>query len=193
MMSVVVETVWDESQEGINNHHMWLEKACDSIYGAELIGLYRPLNEPWNWAHFMKVESLEIWRDVDEELHRLLPNIDDNVFYSMSRTYAGWDRGKPAKDLGCLRYLVLDLCRCKDVTLGIQEYYNQNCDYFEDLEGSHLFGLYVPWTENWNWVVVKMFDSLRRYKLSVLDFVRRYKRIPEIMNTVEKVYERYEP
>jgi hypothetical protein len=197
-MNFIVETNWinKEMQKGINEHYRSLEQACESIDGAEFIGLYKPLNDPWNWTHFIKVDSLEKWRIVDKETHRLYPDLDNNVFYSMSRVYWGLDSGRqapPIKDPGSLKYLVMDLCLCKEVDLGIQEYYNQRCEQFEGLEGAGLLGLYSPLSESWNWALIKMFDSMSRYLDAGIEYHRTYRRIPEITSSIERVYERYEP
>ena len=173
-----------------------MEQACESIDGAEFIGLYKPLNDPWNWTHFIKVDSLEKWRIVDKETHRLYPDLDNNVFYSMSSLYQGWDRGRrapPIRDPESLKYLVMELSTCKEVDLGILEYYNQRCEQFEGLEGAGLLGLYQPVSEFWNWALIKLFDSMSRYMDVRIEYQRTYRRIPELTSSIDSVYERYEP
>jgi hypothetical protein len=197
-MNFIVETNWinKEMQKGINEHYRSLEQACGSIDGAEFIGLYKPLNNPWNWTHFIKVDSLEKWRIVDKETHRLYPDLDNNVFYSMSSLYQGWDRGRrtpPIRDPESLKYLVMELSTCKEVDLGILEYYNQRCEQFEGLSGAGLLGLYQPVSEFWNWALIKLFDSMSRYMDVRIEYQRTYRRIPELTSSIDSVYERYEP
>ena len=132
-MNIIVETNWmnKELRKGINEHFRSLEQACESIYGAELIGLYKPLNESWNWTSFMKVDTLEKWRIVDKEVHSLYPDVDNDVSQSMSRLYQLMDFGRrapPIRDPGSLKYLVMELSICKEVDLGILEYYAQRCE-----------------------------------------------------------------
>jgi hypothetical protein len=196
-MNVIVETNWmnKELQKGINEHYRSLEQACESIYGAELIGLYKPLNESWNWTSFMKVDTLEMWRIVEKEAHSLYPDVDNNVSQSMSRFYWGLDTGRqppPIRDLGSLKYLVMDLSLC-NVDLRMQEYYAQRCEQFTGLEGAGLLGLYTPLSENWNWALIKLFDSLIRYLDVGKEHHRTHRRIPEITSGIERVYEKYEP
>jgi hypothetical protein len=197
-MNFIVETNWinKEMQKGINEHYRSLKQACDSIDGAEFIGLYKPLNDPWNWTHFIKVDSLEKWRMVDKETHRLYPDLDNNLFYSTSRLYQRWDterRAPPIKDPESLKYLVMELSICKEVDLGLLEYYNQRCEQFEGLEGAGLLGLYQPMSEFWNWALIKLFDSMSRYMNVRIEYQRTYRRIPELTNSIDSVYERYEP
>ena len=183
-------------KKGINEHYRSLNQACESIDGAEFIGLYKPLNDPWNWTHFMKVDTLEKWRTVDREVHRLFPDVDNNVFYSMSRVYWGLDDGRQLpliRDPRSLKYMVLEFCLCKEVNLGIQEYYAQRCEQFTGLEGAGLLGLYSPLSESWNWALIKLFDSMGRYLDAGIEYYRTYKRIPEITSNLDRVYERYEP
>jgi hypothetical protein len=196
-MNIIVETncINKEMQKGIKEHHRSLQQACESK-GAEFIGLFKPLNDAWNWTHFIKVDTFEKWRTVDRETHRLYPDLDNNVFYSMSRVYWAFDTGRqlpPIRDLGSMKYLVMTLCLCKEVNLGIQEYYAQRCEQFTGLEGAGLLGLYSPLSESWNWALIKLFDSMSRYLDAGIEYNRTYKRIPEITSSIERVYERYEP
>ena len=196
-MDIVIETNWmnKELRKGINEHYRSLEQACGSIYGAELIGLYKPLNEPWNWTSFMKVDTLEKWRIVEKEAHSLYPDVDDNVSQSMSRFYWGLDTGRQLphiRNSESLKYLVMDLCLC-NVDLGIQEYYAQRCEQFTGLEGAGLLGLYRPLSESWNWALIKLFDSLSRFLEVGTEYNKTYRRIPEITSNIQMVYERYEP
>jgi hypothetical protein len=197
-MNFIVETNWmnKELWKGINEHYRSLEQACGSIYGAEFIGLYKSLNESWNGTSFMKVDTLEKWRIVEKEAHSLYPDVDNNVSQSMSRFYWGLDTGRqppPIRDPASLKYLVMDFSICKEVNLGIREYYTQRCEQFTGLEGAGLIGLYSPISEMWNWALIKLFDSLSRYLEVGLEYNRTYKRIPEIISNIDRVYERYEP
>jgi hypothetical protein len=196
-MNFIIETNWmnKEVQKGIDEYYRSLEQACGSIYGAEFIGLYKPLNESWNWASFMKVDMLEKWRIVEKEAHKLYADIDNNVSQSMSRFYWGWDAVKqppPIRDPGSLKYLVMDLNICKEV-LGIQEYYAQRCEQFTGLDGTGILGLYLPVSENWNYALIKLFDSLSRFVEVGIEYNRAHRPIPEITSNVQRVYERYEP
>jgi hypothetical protein len=195
-MNFIVETNWinKEMQKGINEHYRSLEQACESIDGAEFIGLYKPLNDPWNWTHFIKVDSLEKWRIVDKETHRLYPDLDNNVFYSMSSLYQDTGRrAPPIRDPESLKYLVMELTTYKEVDLGLLEYYNQRCEQFEGLEGAGLLGLYQPVSEFWNWALIKLFDSMSRYMDVRIEYQRTYRRIPEATSSIDSIYERYEP
>jgi hypothetical protein len=197
-MNFIIETNWinKEMQKGINEHYRSLEQACESIDGAEFIGLYKPLNDPWNWTHFIKVDSLEKWRIVDKETHRLYPDLDNNVFYSMSSLYQWCDTGRrapPIRDPESLKYLVMELTTYKEVDLGLLEYYNQRCEQFEGLEGAGLLGLYQPVSEFWNWALIKLFDSMSRYMDVRIEYQRTYRRIPEATSSIDSIYERYEP
>ncbi len=99
----------------------------------------------------------------------------------------------PIRDPGSLKYLVMELFTCKEVILGMQEYYAQRCEQFTGLEGTGLLGLYSPLSENWNWALIKLFDSLSRFLEVGTEYNRTYRRIPEITSAIQRVYERYEP
>ncbi len=185
-----------ETRKGISEHYRSLEKACVSVEGVELIGLFKPLSEPWNWTQFLKVDSLEKWRIVDKEIYRLYPDVENNVSSSMSRLY--WDvetdiKAPPIRDPKSLKYLVMDFNMSKEANLGIMEYYAQRCEQFAGLEGAGLLGLFQPMTESWNAALLKLFDSLTRYMNAGMEYHRTYRRIPEITSSVDRVYERYEP
>jgi hypothetical protein len=197
-MNFIVETNWinKDMQKGINEHYRSLKQACESIDGAEFIGLYKPLTDPWNWTHFINVDSLEKWRIVEKETHRLCPDLDNNLFYSTSRLYQRFDTGRqlpPIRDPESLKYLVMELSICKEVDLGFLEYYNQRCEQFEGLECAGLLGLYQPVSETWNWALIKLFDSMNRYMNVRIEYQKTYRRIPEVTNSIDSIYERHEP
>ena len=196
-MNIFVETNWinKEMHKGTDKHYRSLEQACKSVDGVEFIGFFKPLNEAWNWTHFMKVDRLEKWRTVDKEVHRLYPELDDNVSSSMSRIYHGVTATRllPLKDLENMKILVMDLNNCIELERGIQEYYAQNCQQFEAREGAELLGLYQTFSESWNWAIVKLYDSMSRYEDLVTEFLRTFRRIPEIINGMDRIYEKFEP
>jgi len=197
-MNIFVETNWinKEMHKGTDKHYRSLEQACKSVDGVEFIGFFKPLNEAWNWTHFMKVDSLEKWRTVDKEVHRLYPELDDNLSCSMSRLYRGSDtaiRLPPIKDLENMKILVMDFNTCIELHRGIQEYYAQKCKQFEACEGAGLLGLYATSSESWNWAIVKLYDSMSRYEDLETEFWRTFRRIPEIIGGTDRIYEKFEP
>jgi hypothetical protein len=194
-MNIIVETNWMNKQmhKGIKKHYQSLQQACESN-GAELIGLFKPLNDAWNWTHFIKVNTLEKWRDTDREVHRLYPEIDNNVTCSMSRLYRGIGglRTPPIRDPKRMKYLVVGLNNFTKINLGV-EYYSQRCDQFEGLEGAGLLGLYEPNSEIWDWATIKLYDSIDRYLDVGMEYQKTYPRIPELTSYTERMYEKYEP
>jgi hypothetical protein len=199
-MNFIIETNWRnrETRKGINEYYQSLEQACDAVDGVKLIGLFEPLNETWNWTHFIKVDDLEQWRSVAKETRRLYTDFNYNVTYSMSRIYLGSDQARqppPIKDPDSLKYLVMDIGQAVGVT-GL-EYYRQKCEQFEGLEGVGLLGVFLPLTESWNYALIKLYDSLRRYVDVDTEYVRqqggRSAGLGEgIISSVERIYERYE-
>ncbi len=75
----------------------------------------------------------------------------------------------------------------------MQEYYAQRCEQFTGLEGAGLLGLYKPLSENWNWALIKLFDSLSRYLEVGTEYNKTYRHIPDMTSNIQRVYERYEP
>jgi len=196
-MNFIIETNWINKPlwKGIREHYQAVNQACGSIEGAELIGLFKPLNEPWNWTHFMKVDTPEKWRQLDREIRRLYPAIDDDVSYSISRIYWGLETGRhppPIRDPASMKYLVMDLGICNEVKV-VQEYYNLRCDQFEGLEGAGILGFYAPLTDIWSWAMIKLFDSMSRFLETGMEYTKTHGRRPEIIISIQRVYERYEP
>jgi len=197
MEYALIETNWilREKHKGINEHYKSLKQACESIEGAKLIGLYRPLNELWHWTSFTTARTLEEWRSVDRESNRLNPDFDDNVSYTMSRIYIGNDQGKqppPIRDPESLKYLVLTLGFASDA-VGIRDLVLQRYEQFEGLEDAGILGVFQPMTESWNYALVKMHNTMRRYTEIGQEWRRTYPHIPEITSSIERIYERYEP
>ena len=193
-MNILVETNWinKEMHKGTDKHYRSLEQACKSMDGVELIGLFKPLNEAWNWTHFIRVDRLTTWRAVDKELHRLYPELDDNISCSMSRMCWGSDAEiRLIKDLENMKVLVIDLNNCVNNNRGILEYYAQKCKQFEAWEGAGLLGLYMGYQDIWNWAIVKLYDSMSRYEDLEIEFFKTFRRIPEVIG-IDRVYEKFE-
>ncbi len=194
-MSIIVETNWTNKPiyKGVNKHRQALQQACET-YSADFIGIFKPLNDSWNWTHFIKLDSPENWRLIDGEVHRLYPEIDRDVPNSMSRLYReiGGLQTPPIRDLKNMRYLVVGLNRFSDIDKGI-EYYRQRREQFEGLEGAGLLGLYMPNSDSWNWATIKMYDSISKYFEVGAEFQKLYGRIPELTLWTERIYEKYDP
>ncbi len=196
-MDLIIETNWisKQGQSEIAEYYRALERTCGSIEGVELIGLYKPLNETWNWSQLIKIDALDKWRIVDKEIQRLYPDLDNVVTQSMSRLYWGWDterRPPHIMDMASMRYLVFDLGICREIK-AIREYYFQRCEQFEGLDGAGIIGMYNPITEIWNWALIKVFDSLTRFSDVGTEYNRTYRPIQEIISIIQRVYERYNP
>ncbi len=195
-MNILIETNWlyKEMHKGTDKHYRALEQACKSVDGVELIGFYKPLNEAWNWTHFIRVDRLTTWRAVDKEVHRLYPELDDNLSCSMSRMYWGSDTEiRMIKDLENMKVLVMDNNYCENIDRGIQEYYAQKCKQFEALEGAGLLGLYILFSESISWTIVKLYDSMSRYEDLEMEFYKTFRHIPEIVGGPDRIYEKFEP
>jgi hypothetical protein len=197
MWDWLIETLWmnRERDMGLKEYYEVVKKACKGKDGVEFLGLYRPLNEGWNWVYFLKTDSLDKWRELDNEIAKYV-DVYDNVTSTMTRIYLGSDQFKQPptpKKMGSPNYIVEDIQLWAGVDVGLREYYSEACELFDGVEGAWLFGLYVPWSEGSNWTFVYMYDSLSRHIDRAMEWSRRYGRPENLISSVIRIYERYEP
>ena len=194
----LIETLWmnKERNIGLKEYYEVIKKVCKEKEGIEFLGLYKPLNEGWNWAYFLKTDNLDKWRKLDNEINKLYADMNDNVTSTMTRIFEGSDQFKQPpipKNRDSLNYFVEEVQLWAGVDLGVREYYSEQCELFEGVEGAWLFGLYVPWSEGLNWAFVYMFDSLSRYFDLQIEWLRRYGRPENLISSAMRIYERFEP
>jgi len=194
----LIETLWMNKERimGLKEYYKVIKKTCEGKDGIEFLGLYRPLNEGWNWAHFLKTDNLDKWRELDKEINKKYVDVNYNVTNTMTRVYEGSDQFEQPpvpKKKDSLNYIVLDVQLWAGVDVGLREYYSEQCGLFEGVEGAWLYGLYVPWSEGLNWAFVYMFDSLSGYNDRANEWLKRYGRPENLVSSAIRMYERYEP
>ncbi len=193
----LIETLWmnKERNTGLKEYYEVIKKVFKGKDGIEFLGLYRPLNEGWNWAYFLKTDNLVKWRELDNEIAKYV-DIYDNITSTMTRIYLGSDQFKQPptpKKMDSPNYIIEDIQLWAGVDVGLREYYSEACELFEGVEGARLFGLYVPWSEGSNWTFVYMYDSLSRHIDRSIEWSRRYGRPENLISSVVRMFERYEP
>jgi len=194
----LIETLWMNKERimGLKEYYKVIKKACEGKDGIEFLGLYRPLNEGWNWAHFLKTDDLDKWRELDKEINKKNVDMNDNVTSTMTRMYEGSDQFKqppiPNK-MDSPNYIVEDTQLWEGVDIGVREYYSEQCKLFEGVEGAWLYGLFVPWSEGSNWTFIYIYDSLSKHIDRSVEWSKRYGRPENLISSVIRLYERFEP
>jgi len=198
MQHWIIYTCWMNKDRniGLKEYHELIKKRCKEKDGVEFLGLYRPLNEGWNWAYFLKTDSLDKWRELDNEINEQYTDMNNNVTSTISRIYEGSDQLKQPptpKKRDDLNYFVEDVQLWAGVDVGLQEYYTAQCELFEGVEDALLFGLYTPLSEGLNWAFLYMFDSLSKYRYLGMEWLKRYGRPDNLISSVIRIYERFKP
>ena len=194
----IIETCWMNKGRniGLKKYYEAIKEACKGKDGVEFLGLYRPLNEGWNWAYFLKTDNLDKWRELDKEINRLYTDINYNVTSTVTRIYEGSDQLKQPpipKNRDNLNYLFIDFNIFTGIITGLQEYYSEQCELFEGVEDEWFLGLYSPWTDEWNWAFLYMIDSLGRFYDLNHEFYKSHPRPESITLSIQRIYERFEP
>lgn len=134
--------------------------------------------------------------ELDNEINKLYVDINVNVTSTMTRIYEGSDQFKQPpipKKMDSFNYICEEIMVWAGKNVGLDYSYSAWFEIFEEVEDGRLFGLYIPWSEEYNIAVFFMIDTLSRF-VDLLNIYDRQHGHPENLTIdVIRMYERFEP
>jgi hypothetical protein len=163
MPSVFYEIYWNQKNRysGIKEYYDIIKDVCSETSGVELFGLFKPLNEPWNWAYFLRVDTPEAMHNIGEEIDRRYETKRDNISQSFYRFFTPYYDCPKSEKLDQLKYLQIEFELWEGINVGIKEYHNSHVMAFEGQEGAWYQGVYRPWTDHYNWAYFYWFRDIK--------------------------------
>jgi hypothetical protein len=170
-----------------------LKDVCSEVDGLNFIGLFRPLNEPWNWAHFIGTDERDLYKSVTNEIDRKYKAKRDDITQSFVRHYSRSYDNPTCENIEQLSLLQIELDVWQGIDVGIKEYHDAHVQVFENQKGAIYQGQYRVWNDPFNWAHFYWFRDWKR-ALEMSDLSWRATSQPQrvsLLNT--RSYERYTP
>jgi hypothetical protein len=198
MPQVIFETCWNQKNRysGIKEYYDIVKDVCTEVDSVELIGLFRPRTEPWNWAYFIAVnppDTMGTWQKVSDEIDRRNYALRDSISQSFMRWYSENYFNPRPENLEQLKFLQIELDVWEGINVGVKEYFDAHVKVFEGQEGVWYQGQYRVWNEPYNWANFYWYRDWSRM-LAMSDASWRVTGQPDrIPILIIRNYERYDP
>jgi hypothetical protein len=189
----LVETYSLSYPTNLKKYYEEVKEISKGINSLEHLGLFKSLLEDHPWCYFIKVDDLDSWIELEDEVEKRELNQRQGVPFTSSRVFEFIEKyGKPPSPEGRshLKYLLiaLDVWAGLDVKLG--EYYSELCNV-GDLKGGFLYGLYLP-VEGWNYAYFWMVESLSKWREIQIEHFKNYGRPENLTLGNQRWYKRLE-
>jgi hypothetical protein len=149
----------------------------------DYLGLFSPLNEPWQWAYFIEVEGLESWEAISDEIFSRNGDRVDDITQSTTRFYGRTNYNPKPRGQHPLRLMNVELDVWEGVNVGVNEYYDIHDKIFDGKDDVWYMGQYSPANENYHWAYFYWFDSWELLnEMSIASF--RTTGHPEMLKTI---------
>jgi hypothetical protein len=195
MPGYVCISLWmqKERYKGLKEYCKLIKEVCKGKPGVEFFGIYKPLNEHWNWAYIIRINDLNLWRQIDNEISEKYREHRENITQSMTRLYSIRSETPKPEKTDEMKYFLEEMETWEGYDIGLDEWYEMEVRVFDKKEGLWFMGLYTPWTSGYNWTHLMMFDTMDRLLQINKMCNDAYGRQERTILTDAKLFERYEP
>jgi hypothetical protein len=198
MNNYIIKTCWmnKSRKRGLKEHYELIKKMFKERENVELLGLYRPLNDGWNWAYFLKLNDIDEWRSLDKEINEKYVDVDDNITKILTRVYVMPEDLKDPpipKRKQFYNYISEEMMVWDGINVGFNDYYSAVYEILEDVDSIRFLGTYMPWSEYYNYTFFHMFDALSNLRDLDARIFRDHGRPENMTSHVIRLYERFEP
>jgi len=164
-MVPLIEYLWNQKNryEGIKEYHELVKEVCTNN-GVTLLGLFKPISEPWNWAYFFEADNMGSWQTVIDEIEEKNFHNRGNITQNITRLYTRQAYNPKPKNLGPMRFLNVELDVWEGINVGIKEYFDAHVNMYQDVEGIWFMGQYAVWNEPYNWAHFYWYDNHKNWK-----------------------------
>lgn len=193
-MVVLVEYLWSQRNryEGIKEYHELFREVCKA-HKATPLGLFKPLNEPWQWAHLIEVDTMETWQNIIDEIDGRYLHERENIVQNNLRIYSRREYNPKPKNLNKMRFLTVELDVWEGLDVGIKEYFDAHVDMFKALNGIWFMGQYTVWNDPFNWAHFYWYDTQKNWREAEEICFRAMGRPERIRSLIARTYELYTP
>lgn len=184
----------------LKKNYQSLQKYCTRLDGISFLGLYKPLNEDWDWLYLLELNGFDKWKDIYTFITEQFGTYGEDPVHCVTRFY---EDARPWLEEKNISNLVLRNGRKVFVTESyitrlqsedeIRGFYNTQLEIFYKNEEADFLGIFRPWSELWNWTPMWMLDSTEIYFELQREFRRRFGRSEMISNVIFRFHERHEP
>lgn len=195
MPSYILINFWMQKERylGLKEYCDLIKEACRGKVGVELFGIFRPLNEKWNWTYIIRTDDLAKWRQIDDEINEKYHKSRENITQTMTRIYTARAETPKPKNLGVMNYFLEEMEVWEGVDVGLDEWYDMEVKVFDKKEGIWFMGQYGPWNCAYNWTHFMMFDTIHRHRSIDMMCNDAYGRQERTLIRESELYERFEP
>jgi len=195
MVSYILVNLWmhKDRYHGLKKYCDVVKESCSGKPGVEFFGIYKPLNEAWNWAYIIRVDGLSKWRQIDEEVYEKHRESRSNITQTMTRIYEARAETPKPEATEAMKYFLEEGEMWEGIDVGLEEFYDMEVRVFENKEGIWFMGQYAPYNEGWNWAHLMMFDTMQRFRSLMMMCYDAYGRPDRQLSASSRLFERYEP
>ena len=195
MPNYIFVNFWMQKERylGLKEYCDLIKEACTGKSGVELFGIYRPLNESWNWAYIIRTDDFVKWKQIDDEINGKYRGKRENITQTMTRIYTANAETPQPENMGVMKYFLEEMEVWDGWDIGLIDWYNLEVKVFDKKEGIWFMGLYQPWNSAYHWTHFMMFDEIHRQIPIGRMCYDAYGRQERTLSNEAKLYERYEP
>jgi hypothetical protein len=200
---IIIEVLFmrKEMKTDLQKNYHSLQDLCTQLDDVGLLGLYKPINEDWDWLYLLDMNGFDKWKDIyrffteqfgtygEDPVHCVVRFYEDAMpLLGEDKSVSHWVRSKGRKIFVTESYLTRPHTR-----EDIREFYKTQLETFYKHEAADFLGMFQPWSEGWNWTPMWMMDSLEIYFEMQREFRRRFGRAEAISSAIFRFNERHEP
>lgn len=190
MTNFIFQFLWNQRERysGIVEYFTLIEEVCTEIEDIELLGIYEPLSESWQWSYLVYTDKLEKWEEVYEEIGRRYFKQRRNITQDITRIYVERFLNTKPIEVNKMKYLEIELNRWEGISLQVEDFYEAIVQAFEGLTDSIYMGQYDPVSEPYTWAHLYWYESAPRIKELDYHIYSKIGRPHNLQDLVERFY-----
>ena len=89
MDRLLVEVCWDQKKRysDLARYNRLIGNTVEEMKNIKYFGIFRPLNEAWQWGYIVEVDGYENWEKFEDTLDERGADIRKNITCNMTRVY----------------------------------------------------------------------------------------------------------
>ncbi len=163
MDRLLIDVCWNQRERfsGITNYSQVIENVVNEIGDAKFFGIFKPVNESWQWSYVVEVDGYDNWERLDDILDEKGGEIRRNITHTATRVYGTTFYNAREVDPKDYHYIHFDVFDWEEINLGLKDFFDAYVTVLKDKTNIWLMGCYQPWNEPHNWAFIYLFDNLK--------------------------------